>query len=84
MEEDANNEEQSEQIEDGFEDQTTKNEESPNIGSKKRKIVDVVIKGIIIAANLLGEKLEKAANSMNQTILGETEVQKKKSFDGDS
>lgn len=78
MEEDANNEEQSEQIEDGFEDQTTKNEESPNIGSKKRKIVDVVIKGIIIAANLLGEKLEKAANSMNQTILGETEVQKKK------
>ncbi|XP_023770066.1 uncharacterized protein LOC111918668 [Lactuca sativa] len=83
MEEDANNEEQFEQIEDGFEDQTTENEESSNIGSKKRKRVDVVIKGITIAANLLGENLEKAANSMNQAILGETEVQKK-SFDGDS
>nr|KAJ0186314.1 hypothetical protein LSAT_V11C900454920 [Lactuca sativa] len=59
MEEDANNEEQSEQIE----------------GEKKK--VDDVIKGITIAANLLREKLEKAANSMNQAILGETEVQKK-------
>nr|KAJ0185212.1 hypothetical protein LSAT_V11C900454880 [Lactuca sativa] len=39
--------------------------------------VDDVIKGITIAANLLREKLEKAANSMNQVILGETEVQKK-------
>ncbi|CAI9303147.1 unnamed protein product [Lactuca saligna] len=78
MEEDANNEEQSEQIEDGFEEQTIKNEESPNIGSKKRKRVDVLIKGITIAANVLREKVEKAANSMNQAILGETEVQKKK------
>nr|KAJ0206174.1 hypothetical protein LSAT_V11C500266710 [Lactuca sativa] len=74
MEEDANNEEQSEQAEGGFEEQTTENEESPNVGSKKRKgRVDVVIKGITIAANVLGEKLEKAATSMNQAILGETE-----------
>ncbi|CAI9302515.1 unnamed protein product [Lactuca saligna] len=43
MEEYANNEEQSEQIED---------------------------------VNVLGEKLEKAGNNMNQAILGETEVQK--------
>nr|KAJ0187497.1 hypothetical protein LSAT_V11C900454900 [Lactuca sativa] len=77
MEEDANNEEQSEQIEGGFGEQTTENEDSPNIGSKKRKKVDDVIKGITIAANLLREKLEKAANSMNQAIQGETEVQKK-------
>ncbi|CAI9269445.1 unnamed protein product [Lactuca saligna] len=83
MEEDATNEEQSEQIEDVFEEQTTENEESPNTGSKKRKRVDAVIKGITIAANVLGEKLEKMANSMNQAILGETEVQKK-SFNGDS
>nr|KAJ0198949.1 hypothetical protein LSAT_V11C600316290 [Lactuca sativa] len=80
MEEDANNEEQFEQIEDGFEEQTTENEESPNIGSKKRKRVDALIKGITIAANVLREKLEKAANSMNQAILGETEVQKKTSM----
>nr|KAJ0188007.1 hypothetical protein LSAT_V11C900454930 [Lactuca sativa] len=53
MEEDANNEEQSELIEGGFEEQTTENEDSPNIGSKKRKKVDDVIKGITIAANLL-------------------------------
>nr|KAJ0195605.1 hypothetical protein LSAT_V11C700355610 [Lactuca sativa] len=71
MEEDANNEEQSEQIE-------YENEESPNTTSKKRKRVDVVIKGITIAANVLGEKLEKTANSMDQAILGEKEVQKKK------
>nr|KAJ0218191.1 hypothetical protein LSAT_V11C300153620 [Lactuca sativa] len=54
------------------------NEESPNTTSKKRKRVDDVIKGITIAANILGEKLEKAANNMNQAILGETKVQKKK------
>ncbi|KAL7605973.1 uncharacterized protein At2g29880-like [Lactuca sativa] len=83
MEEDANNEEQSEQIEDVFAEQTTENKESPNTGSKKRKRVDAVIKGITIAANVLGEKLEKTANSMNQSILGETEVQTK-SFNGDS
>ncbi|XP_052621641.1 uncharacterized protein At2g29880 [Lactuca sativa] len=80
MEEDANNEEQSKQVEDVFEEQTTENEESPNTCSKKRKRVDAVIKGITIAANTLGEKLEKAANSMNQAILGETEVQKKASM----
>ncbi|CAI9287421.1 unnamed protein product [Lactuca saligna] len=80
MEEDANNEEQSEQVEDVFEEQTTENEESPNTCSKKRKRVDAVIKGITITANTLGEKLEKAANSMNQAILGETEVQKKASM----
>ncbi|CAI9259956.1 unnamed protein product [Lactuca saligna] len=82
MEEDANNEEQSKLIEDVFEEQTTENEESPNTGSMKRKRVDVVIKGINIAANVLGEKLEKAANSMNQVILGETDY--KKSFNGNS
>ena len=72
MEEDANNEEQSKQIEDVFEEQTTENEESPNTCPKKRKRVDAVIKGITIAANVLGEKLEKTANNMNQAILGET------------
>nr|KAJ0187087.1 hypothetical protein LSAT_V11C900476220 [Lactuca sativa] len=41
-------------------------------GSKKRKRVDVVIKEITIATNAFGEKLEKAANSTNQAILGET------------
>ena len=58
MEEDANNEEQSKQIEDVFEEQTTENEESPNIGSKKRKRVNALIKGITIAANVLGENLK--------------------------
>ncbi|CAI9283193.1 unnamed protein product [Lactuca saligna] len=77
MEEDANNEEQSEQVADDFEEQTTKNEESPNIGSKKRKRVYVVIKGTTIAANVLEEKLEKVVNNMNKAILGETKVQKK-------
>nr|KAJ0191930.1 hypothetical protein LSAT_V11C800404780 [Lactuca sativa] len=80
MEEDATNEEKSEQIEDGFEEQPAENEESPNTTSKKRKRVDAVIKGITIAANVLGEKLEKTANNMNQAILGETKEQKKASM----
>ncbi|KAL4564460.1 hypothetical protein LXL04_028524 [Taraxacum kok-saghyz] len=81
MEEDANNEEQSEQIDDDFEEQRMENEESPNSNSKKRKNkFDVVIKGITMAANILGEKLEKAVNNMNQAILGETELQKKASM----
>ena len=75
------NEEQCEQIDDDFEEQPTENEESPNLNSKKRKTrVDAVIKGITLATNILGEKLEKAANSMNQAIIGEMEVQKKASM----
>ncbi|KAL4563348.1 hypothetical protein LXL04_027389 [Taraxacum kok-saghyz] len=75
------NEEQSEQIDEDFEEQATENEESPNSNSKKRKNrFDAVIKGITMAANILGEKLKKAANNMNQAILGETEVQKKASM----
>ncbi|KAL4554813.1 hypothetical protein LXL04_037419 [Taraxacum kok-saghyz] len=78
---DRGNEEQCEQIDDDFEERPTENEESPNVNSKKRKTrVDAVIKGITLATNILGEKLEKAANSMNQAIIGETEVQKKASM----
>ncbi|KAL4568943.1 hypothetical protein LXL04_024564 [Taraxacum kok-saghyz] len=69
------------EIDDDFEERPTENEESPNLNSKKRKTrVDGVIKGITLATNILGEKLEKAANSMNQAIIGETEVQKKASM----
>nr|KAJ0227748.1 hypothetical protein LSAT_V11C100049720 [Lactuca sativa] len=73
MEEDANNEEESKQIEDGFKEQTTENEKSPNTSSKKIKRVYVVTKRINIAANVFGENLEK----VNQAIIGETKVPKK-------
>ncbi|CAI9296641.1 unnamed protein product [Lactuca saligna] len=81
MEEDANNEEQDEEIDIDPDLLVEEDANNTSTHTKKRKsIFDLVVQGITIAANVLGEKLEKAASSTNQAILGETDVQKKASM----